>query len=75
MEELISRVEGQIERVLRRAEELSRENVVLRRETERLRSELAEVSEHRDGLERRVRVSQRHVDSALKRLSLLTDEP
>ena len=74
MDQLIGRVGGQIEGLIRRKEDLSRENVVLRRENDRLQSRLTEITAERDILEKRVKLSGRRVESALSRLNLMTEE-
>lgn len=74
MEEWMIRVEGQVERLIRWKDELSRENSVLRRENERLRAHLTQVTAHREALDKRVRQSSRYVESALGRLRLLSED-
>lgn len=68
------RVEGQLDRLARRKDDLARENAVLRRENDRLRGLLAETSSERDTLSKRIKHSTRHVETALTRLNLLSED-
>lgn len=74
MEDLLARVGDQIEKLMRVKDDAQRDNAVLRRENERLRAELAETSVRREDLEKRVRFSSRHVESALRRIRLLSED-
>lgn len=68
------RIEGQVGRLTRIKEDFSRENAVLKRENERLRARLAEITADRDILEKRVRFATRRVETALTQLNLLSEE-
>ncbi len=74
MEQLIVHIEGQVERLIRRKDDLTRDNSVLRRENERLRKRVAELTDERDLFDHRIRLSTRHVETALSRLKLLSED-
>ncbi len=69
------RIEGQVGRLTRIKEDFARENTVLKRENERLRTRLTEITADRDILEKRVKLSTRRVETALTQLNLLSEEP
>lgn len=68
------RIEGQVDRVVRRKSELERENAVLIRENERLRNRVAELSAERDLLDKRIRLSTRRIESAFGQLQLIAED-
>lgn len=74
MEELMVRIEGQVARLARRKEDLSRESAVLKRENERLRDRLAAVTSDRDKYEKRLRLGTRRVENAIARLNILSED-
>lgn len=74
MEDLMIHIEDQVERLSRRKEDLARAAGVLRRENDRLRTQLSELTVQRDSLERRVRLSARRLEGALARLNHLSED-
>ncbi len=74
MEDLTIRIEEQVDELIRLKETRDRENTVLRRENERLRNTLSELTLERDTLAGRVKLSASHVENALTRLKHMTEE-
>ena len=74
MEELMTRIDRLTDQVTCLKEDLERANAVLRRENERLRSRLTEVTKERDILDKRVRLGTRRIETALGQLALLAED-